>query len=407
MIETLTSDPPIRAGGAATSGSGRVGNLDVLRAVAALAVLAVHAYSLGGRSAPIKAQYLYDVPLRSLASGVWLFFGISGYVISRPFIARLLSGRALPDPGTYAIRRAFRIYPIYLLSLAAFIAISGTPGVRTWQLPFHVLLLHNLIPGQEEALLTVAWTLTVEVLFYIAVPLAAFALNRRRPSAERLALLVLISWITSILFTLAADAYPFGQTGLWLRGLFPSMWQMFCPGILLAIAPHITSPRWRRWIVDAPARPAAMVAAVLLLCAACVLSTDAPLGYGVRTYEFLVDAARPLFALSFGIVLARAIRARPWGERWPWSLRLGLVSYGIYLFHSVIAVFLIQHDLEPVPHDTVLAFVVNTACLAALTIALALLSWRFLEEPAIRFSRVLGDRLRASRARRSPVAGST
>ena len=43
-------------------------NLDVLRALSALAVLTVHAYALGGRALPVKAQYGYDVPLSALAS---------------------------------------------------------------------------------------------------------------------------------------------------------------------------------------------------------------------------------------------------------------------------------------------------------------------------------------------------
>src|SRR5205823_6243863 len=93
------------AGGAATTGTGRVGNVDVLRAVAAFAVLAGHAYVLGGRTIPVKAQHFYDVPLITTATGVWLFFAISGYVISRPFVDRLVTGRPLPELVPYAVRR--------------------------------------------------------------------------------------------------------------------------------------------------------------------------------------------------------------------------------------------------------------------------------------------------------------
>ena len=99
------------AGGAATTGSGRVGNVDVLRAVAAFAILTVHAYGLGGRSVPVRAQFGYDVLLHALTSGVFLFFAISGYVISKPFVDRLLAGRPLPELVPYALRRGFRIFP--------------------------------------------------------------------------------------------------------------------------------------------------------------------------------------------------------------------------------------------------------------------------------------------------------
>src|SRR5690348_1449004 len=101
------------AGGAATTGTGRVGNVDVLRAVAAFTVLMGHAYLLGGRKLPVTAERWYDVPLIDSATGVWLFFAISGYVISRPFVERLVNGRPLPELVPYALRRGFRIFPLY------------------------------------------------------------------------------------------------------------------------------------------------------------------------------------------------------------------------------------------------------------------------------------------------------
>ena len=77
----------------------RVGNVDVLRAVAALMVLAGHAYFLSGRTVTVIAERWYDVLIIAGASGVWLFFAISGYVIGRPFIDRLVTGRAAAGPS--------------------------------------------------------------------------------------------------------------------------------------------------------------------------------------------------------------------------------------------------------------------------------------------------------------------
>src|SRR5581483_2375697 len=155
----------------------RVANVDVLRAGAALGVLAIHAYALGGRNPPIRAQHAYDVPLLTLATGVWLFFAVSGYVIGRPFVDRLLEDRPLPGLRFYVRRRAARIYPLYWIALTAVIAVAGTAGTRGWQYPFHYLLLNNLIPGREEALFPAAWTLTLEALFYAALPLLVLAVR--------------------------------------------------------------------------------------------------------------------------------------------------------------------------------------------------------------------------------------
>ncbi len=147
MPRAQSVDP---AGGAATTGSGRVGNVDVLRAVAAFGVFVAHAYALGGRAAPIKAEYWYDVPLFAASSGVWLFFAISGYVIRRPFVDRLVAGRPLPELVPYALRRGFRIFPLYWVAVTAMIVINGLGGTHLWQVPFHYALLQNLVPGSRR-----------------------------------------------------------------------------------------------------------------------------------------------------------------------------------------------------------------------------------------------------------------
>jgi peptidoglycan/LPS O-acetylase OafA/YrhL len=394
------------AGGAATTGTGRVGNVDVLRALAAFAVLAGHAYALGGRPVPVKAQHWFDVPLIATATGVWLFFGISGYVISRPFVDRLVTGRPLPALVPYAVRRALRIFPLYWICLTAVIVIDGAAGTQAWQFPIHYALLQNLVPGRQLALLSVAWTLTIEVIFYAVLPVLALALRRwgRTPSAERVAALVLVSWGASVAFTVCGDLAGDGQTGLWLRGSFPAMWQMFCPGILLAVVPHLRAPEWRRWLVNPLSGRAAQVAMVAILAVAAVLYAAAPLRYGVVVYQLAADATRPLFAIGFGLLLAAAIRARPVRARW--ILHLGLVSYGIYLLHAVLLDFLyfdpVGRDLVPLPHGGLPAYVVHLAYLAIPTIVLAMASWRWLERPLIDLGRRFGDRW----SRRHSAAGA-
>ena len=241
------------AGGGATTG-GRVGNVDVLRAVAALMVVAGHAYGLGGRTVSVQAERWYDVLVINGAAGVWLFFAISGYVIGKPFIDRLVTGRPLPALAPYALRRAARIFPLYWIALTAFIVIAGAGATTGWQLP--AALPPAAQPGArarggdpERGL---------DALGRDAV------LHRRAPagvggpappgrvSAEWLAGAIVATWVASIALTTAADLLVDGTTGIWARTLFPMTWQMFCPGLLVALAPHLTSRRWRTALVDFP-----------------------------------------------------------------------------------------------------------------------------------------------------------
>jgi peptidoglycan/LPS O-acetylase OafA/YrhL/SAM-dependent methyltransferase len=381
---------PAGAGPATAPGAperARVRNLDVLRAVAALGVLAIHAYAMGGRVVPVKATDAADVALSVLATGVWLFFAVSGYVITRPFAAALAQGHPLPDLGRYARRRALRIFPLYWLALTAMIAIGGAAGTRAWQFPVHYLLLNNLVPGRQEALFPAAWTLTLEVLFYAVVPLLARGLRAWRPaiSAQSLARLLAASWALSIMFTVGADLLGDGRIGLWLRGSLPAMWQMFCPGILLAIVPYLPDSAWRRRLRRLSVRPGrCATVALAVLAPAAILAADAPLRFGVPAYQILVDLSRPLFAVGYGLIVAAAITGPRWrGRR---LIALGTASYGIYLLHPVISALLDRLGAVPFTGTGPGAFAGNLAVLAALTIPLSLASWRWLERPALAWS---------------------
>ncbi len=383
-------------------------NLDILRALAALMVLFFHAYLLGVREINLPAEgailsmrWLADVSSRFLSTGVWLFFGLSGYLISKPFIDKLINGEQLPPLVPYAIRRAARIYPLYWVTVTATIIILRLgPDDGAGYFPFHYGLVHNVIPKRQTAVLGVAWTLTLEVLFYLLVPIAAIVVARvcrgRPVRPSTLATLVGLTWLASVVWTALAATLDPGTTQAWARGLFPAMLGMFCPGILLAIGAHsLDGSRWRWWLKEFPYSVWAVPAAIVCLAAAAMLLMGIHYSGRVpgRTWFFLNDLSRPLFAVGYGLVLARAIRSRPWGGRLRGLLvELGLISYGIYLFHAVLFVAFDDRypDFIPLHRGGAFAYVVHAIFLAGMTLPLAWVSWHYFERPilkrAVRFA---------------------
>src|SRR4051794_18365339 len=112
-----TPRPPLRA-------------LTGLRFVAALQVLLYHVYAPGSASAPGWVRALAG----SGYVGVGLFFVLSGFVLAYNYLEPMEAGEV--SPREFWAARLARIYPVYLLGLAA-----GMPVFVRWMLatsPFAV-----------------------------------------------------------------------------------------------------------------------------------------------------------------------------------------------------------------------------------------------------------------------------
>jgi peptidoglycan/LPS O-acetylase OafA/YrhL len=381
----------------------RAPNLEPLRALAALAVLIGHAYALGGRAIPIQAEHWYDVPLIQTATGVWLFFVISGFVIARPFVAALVSGEPLPQLVPYTIRRIARIYPVYWIALiVTMVWAVGSPGPKKALL--HLSLLHNLVPGRQAAVFSVAWTLTIEVLFYITVPFVALLIRRRwgrGPIAPtRLVRAIAITWVVSIVWTSLGAFVDDDTMSLWLRQVFPSMWGSFCSGLLLAVLVSSRDVGLPRSLARLDAllddrQRALTIAAAIWLLAAWWGSA------GVRLFDSLApglvvyDLSRPLFAISYGVVVGVVMRSEPW--RGPVGQRLqvlGDISYGIYLFHAVFIYLLLYSGLDGIVPlaSGIVGYALHVALILCLTLPTAWVSWRLLERPLLGWARTFSQR---------------
>src|SRR4051794_36490215 len=290
-------------------------SVDALRAIAALMVLVSHA----GLLALAQPVGLAKQAPR-LGVGVWIFFAASGYLIAGPFLRSLLDGRSSPPVRRYALRRAVRILPAYWLALTAILLlVSGSALTHWWQVPVHALLLQGLVPGELKSFYLVAWSLGVEAIFYVLVPLGAaiaWRLARRRQiSLDRLLAGVAAVWCAAVVLSLAlAVAFPLhpGRAlpgGVQVADLVGSL-ANFCPGMLvfLAVAAQDSpSERWHRRYVAVASRPLPTLAfaAVLFLAA-----TQLPF----QTSHLATAAQGPLLGIASGLVLATFVHGG-WSQR--------------------------------------------------------------------------------------------
>ena len=362
----------------------RLRTIDGLRGVAALSVLAYHAwlYSLPRVTASTR-ETTFDAVAHELRLGLVLFFVLSGYLLYGPWARAALEGRPRPRLVPYALRRAARILPAYYVALAGAMVLvwwgaEGTPGVRLP--PAEDLWLFALL-GQnfkESTLLQLdppMWTLTVEASYYVVLPFlgaAAYALRGHGGRAAQcvVPLLLLASGVAWNWWISDRDL------PLTVTKVLPAMAPYFAVGMLAAVAHHL---------------PRAGGARVVLAGGAVLVVADAVWHWhgateGSAAMELRIWRDLPA-AVGFALIVLAATgpdAARVRVVRWLGSRpleRVGVWSYGLYLWHVPVLVWLRARGL--LPSDAVLALAVALPP----SLALAALSWRYVEEPAISWSR--------------------
>ncbi len=192
----------------------RSAGLDGLRAVASAMVVFLHLHAFAGVDfGPL------NVIARGAGSGVWIFFALSGYLLYRPFL------QGTVDLRTYALKRAARILPGYYVALLALGILTGN------RLPLdHSVAFLTMTASYDISLrgfLGVAWTLSAEVLFYVALPLLALLVRQRGPW-------VLAALGVGSLALALSHPVDVADPAIWLTGTFPFVFYAFVPGMAVA-----------------------------------------------------------------------------------------------------------------------------------------------------------------------------
>jgi peptidoglycan/LPS O-acetylase OafA/YrhL len=350
--------------------SARVVALDGLRAIAVILVIAYHAGQL-----------------RFGWIGVPVFFALSGH-----FITRILVGKRAGSRRTRAWNffrnRALRLAPLYYaacLALSA-LAIKGYgPKELRGDLPFLWTWTYNLrglFPGySDNPLYDHTWSLGVEVQLYIVWAALAFSLPRRW-FVRVVVGLVFAGPVIRLAVWWGLIAAGFSHTSrLDLTYMLPTTYlDVFAIGGCTAL------PEVRQFLGGAWRWLAAAVG-VTIVCGVIDIFTaprfPADLGYTSEMPQNLgwiwgysvvaLLAGTIILLLLEGGRAAELLSARP-------LVRIGIVSYGVYLLHRPI-LRVVQEHLTHWAHPWTPVAVLGTVVAIGLTIAAAEMSFRFLESP--------------------------
>ncbi len=176
-----------------TSSGSVIPEIDGLRFIA---IASVFIYHLSGdvlRHA--RPEYVASVTQSSgffwftqkLDFGVPLFFVISGFILALPFAQQHLQGKDRVRLGKYYLRRVTRLEPPYIISLLVLFLLKalhdGDFSSLTPHLMASLFYAHNLKFGGPSLVNVVAWSLEIEIQFYVIAPLLALVF--RLPKVKR------------------------------------------------------------------------------------------------------------------------------------------------------------------------------------------------------------------------------
>ncbi len=348
-----------------TAHPGRLRSVDVLRALAALAVVFHHVpFSAADVAEPFRT--LLSLPTRLGQLGVPLFLVLSGFCIHLGVARGLTRGNgARADWAGFWRRRFWRLYPPYVAAIAFSLCVYAAAGAGAYpsferiaslpaDLVAHLLMVHNLFANYCFGLGNGPfWTLGLEEQLYALYAVYLVARRRLPPGGiVVLALFVSLSWQCGWRRAAGMDdgaTQPtFGpaalELGRWLKWPF-GFWLSWVLGARAAEA-HAGAAPLPRWCYF---RRTAVVLAALGL-ATCHASLEAV----ARRWPGLEPALRPVagvsdlaFAGAGFVILNRWVRAEAAGGfRGAVAVGLGAVgvmSYSLYLTHLPLIRWLAPH----------------------------------------------------------------
>lgn len=326
-------------------------NFELIRFIAALQVAVVHGihhFNIAIPGALNNALHLFP--------GVPVFFVISGFLVSASFERN-------KNLVEYFKSRALRIYPAlwvcFLISLIAFMIITrkelSISQLLAWTATQVTILQFYNPPFVADygigSINGSLWTITVELQFYIALPIFYWVISKVKSPKKIIVALIITFAVVNQWFAY----FVFFKGGLANVSLAPYFY-MFLIGILIQknrgfVAKHLQD-KAHIWL------------AAYLTSSAVAAALDIPFGGNL---------INPVSAAILGLLVI-SLAYTTIGNSTE-ILRGNDMSYGIYIYHMAFANMLLE--------ASTLSDTENFVAMLTLTLAAAFASWRLVEKPAL------------------------
>lgn len=388
----------------------RIIGLDGLRGIACIGVLVLHVSS---HYSPTVTQ-TFKIGIGG--QGLIVFFALSGFLLYLPYVNAIAKDRdalKLPDTKTFALHRFLRVFPGYLaiflicsfllravyLENAAIQAPGTDNGTGMMTDPVELLanltLMQTYFPQYFQTGLNPSWSLTLELVFYVTLPLFGLLMLalRRRTSLSPL-LVASIAPTVLLVIGLAGQTLAFrlqrqfdvydpllmewgpNWVAVWNRS-FLSLASTFTFGMFAAVifvamrSGALTGhfARRMRWYCAAAIVPATLAGVLLIMLLSHYFFTVVALVAGLMVMFIIAPMAR-----GEDSTFASLVDWRPFKY-------IGEVSLSAYLWHFPVLIMLGR--LGWMAGDSVGGMLRNVLLVLTVTLLAASVSYRYIEKPAL------------------------
>jgi peptidoglycan/LPS O-acetylase OafA/YrhL len=399
--------------------------LDGLRGIAAMLVAGGHYMAFeGGAPLSVTASTLVGL-------GMTLFFVLSGFVIHYNYNA------TISRPGgmrAFFVARFARLYPLYILLFLFDFAYTGLTArgacgqigapdehwlglafyltlTQSW---FYAMICRASLAYQYGPVAAVSWSISVEIFFYLAYVVVAMCIARRKWSPRAAIVLAATAFCLVVIYFLLCRHYEedINRIGLSIFGPAASTDNGYENSLMRWLLYFNPAARLGEFLAGLAAaqlylaqRPATLSAprasAVTLTAILAVVMIHLWL-YGIVAYHssFIGRTASPLYGPLVAVTIYLVARYdTPWSRLFSLGIpvRLGEVSYSIYLLHEIIPSAFKRLGLMTA--DIAVAWVTWAGSLVLLAL-ISLVSYAVIERPARAWIRAL------LAPRRAPVLGA-